>query len=93
MKISYDKEIDAQFIQIKSGKVAYTKPENEWLILDYNNQDEIIGIEVLDESKHPLIISTDGTNVVGIDVIEGPIASVTRSVDREEHYVLGATLA
>lgn len=81
MKISYDKEIDAQYIRIKAGKVAYTKPKNEWLIIDYNAKNEVIGIEVLDDSKHPVLVSTDGTDVTAIEIIEEPVISTVKTPD------------
>ncbi len=58
MKIKYDKEIDAKYVYIRSGKIAHTKKEQSWLLLDCNKSGDVLGIEILDSSKHPITIST-----------------------------------
>ena len=52
MKIKYDPEVDAIYIDIiegsKSSKLIHL---NEDITLDFNNKEELVGIEILDASK------------------------------------------
>lgn len=70
MTISYDKEIDAQYVQVKPDAVARTIPLNDWLIVDYNKLDQVVGIEVLSQSQHPVAISVDYAKGVTITLIK-----------------------
>lgn len=58
MKIEYDKTIDAKYVRIKKGKVAYTKKEQDWLLLDCSEEGNVLGIEILDASKHTVTLQT-----------------------------------
>ena len=55
MKLEYDKEVDAAYIYIKypikSGEAKNTIELNENIILDFNSDKKLIGVEVLDASK------------------------------------------
>lgn len=55
MKFEYDKEVDAAYIYIqfpiKEGEAKKTIELNNNIILDFNDEDELIGIEVLNASK------------------------------------------
>lgn len=57
MKIKYDKTIDAKYIRVKKGKIASTKKEKLWLLFDYNKDNEVLGVEILNASKHPISFS------------------------------------
>jgi len=46
-KYSYDKEADAIYIALSNEPVAYTKPIDDDRIIDYDNQNNPIGIELL----------------------------------------------
>lgn len=50
MKITYDKKIDAGYVYLNDKSIAKTLPINEWLILDVDNDQKIVGIEMLDVS-------------------------------------------
>ncbi len=56
MKIEYDKEVDAAYIRItqdiKEGMAKKTVALNEDIILDFDSSDKLIGIEILNASKH-----------------------------------------
>ena len=56
MKIEYDKEVDAAYIyiapEIKEGMAKKTVALNEDIILDFDGSGKLIGIEVLNASKH-----------------------------------------
>ena len=51
MNISYDSVADAIYIKISSGNVLESKAIKEGIIVDYIEDGEIIGLEILDYSK------------------------------------------
>ena len=55
MKIEYDKEVDAAYIYIdspiKDGDIKKTIELNENIILDFNEENKLVGIEILEASK------------------------------------------
>ncbi len=57
MNITHDKKIDAQYISLKKGKIAYTKKETDWLFFDCAKNGDILGIEILNASNNPLPLS------------------------------------
>jgi uncharacterized protein YuzE len=58
MKVSYDKEIDSKYIKIGTiRRSVKTKKLEDWLLVDYDVKGNIIGVEILWASKHPMIFS------------------------------------
>lgn len=51
MKIKYDKETDILYIRFSDALIAESDEEKKGIILDYDEQANIIGIEVLKASK------------------------------------------
>ncbi len=55
MKVTYDKEADAAYIYLKDkiekGEVKNTISMNENIILDFDSNKKLIGIEILSASK------------------------------------------
>mgnify|MGYP002629344642 CR=1 FL=1 len=51
MKIKYDKELDVLYISFSEAKVEESDEEKQGLILDYDQNGSIIGIELLNASK------------------------------------------
>ena len=55
MKLEYDKDVDAAYIYIeypaKNGKAKKTIELNENIILYFDEDDKLIGVEVLSASK------------------------------------------
>ena len=55
MKVTYDKEVDAAYIYLKDriekGEVKNTISMNENIILDFDVNKKLIGIEILSVSK------------------------------------------
>jgi uncharacterized protein YuzE len=51
MVIKYDKEADALYIKLSEGKVAESDEEKPGIILDYDNEGNVVGIEVLNASE------------------------------------------
>lgn len=58
MKVTYDKKVDAKYITIRRGKVFRTIKKESYILFDYNEKDEVIGIEILNSSKHPICVTT-----------------------------------
>lgn len=52
MKVTYDKEIDALYIQFKTEQVIESDEDKSGeMIIDYAENGSVIGIEVLNASK------------------------------------------
>ncbi len=51
MKIKYDKEADAAYIQLSDKKPTGVVEISEGVNLDMNDKKEIVGIEILNASK------------------------------------------
>ena len=51
MLIRYDKEVDVVYIQFSEKKVAESDEDKPGIILDYDDDGNIVGIEVLEASK------------------------------------------
>lgn len=49
MKITYDKDVHALYIQIADGDVHRTIEMREGLIADFGAQGQLLGIEILNE--------------------------------------------
>lgn len=51
MLIRYDKEVDVVYIQFSEKKVSESDEDKPGIILDYDVDGNIVGIEVLEASK------------------------------------------
>ncbi|OGI69141.1 hypothetical protein A3A09_02250 [Candidatus Nomurabacteria bacterium RIFCSPLOWO2_01_FULL_42_20] len=51
MKITYDKQADAMYLQFQKGVFLRNKEVDEGIILDIGKGNKILGIEILDASK------------------------------------------
>jgi len=51
MKVKYNKENDVLYIRLNNNAVAESDSEKPGIILDYDNEGNIVGIEVLNASK------------------------------------------
>lgn len=50
MKIEYSKKADALYVYFKEKYVSTSKEVEDGIILDFDEQNQIIGIEILDAS-------------------------------------------
>jgi len=51
MKIHYDQQVDALYIRLDDSDIIESEEVKKGIILDYNNQDQVVGIEILKISK------------------------------------------
>ncbi len=51
MKIKYDKEIDALYIEFGKSRVYKTSEKSNNVLIDYDKNGRVLGIEILDYSS------------------------------------------
>jgi uncharacterized protein YuzE len=51
MKVKYDKEVDVLYIVFSEKKIIESDEDKPGVILDYDKDGSIVGIEILDASK------------------------------------------
>jgi uncharacterized protein YuzE len=51
MKIRYDKETDIIYIKLSSLQIAESDENKQGIILDYAENEEVVGIEILNASR------------------------------------------
>jgi len=47
MKITYDKEADVLYIKFSDNKIVDSEEKERNVVFDYDNEDNIVGIEIL----------------------------------------------
>lgn len=58
MRITYDKDVDALYIEISSKKAVESEEVEKDIIFDYDENNDIVGIEVLNcikENKNNIL--------------------------------------
>lgn len=64
MKIKHDKKVDAKYISLfPKEKVVSTQKQEDWLLIDSDKKGRVIGIEILDASKHTVSFYITETKV------------------------------
>jgi uncharacterized protein YuzE len=51
MRVKYDKEVDVLYLTFSDQKVAESDQDKPGIIIDYDQQGAVVGIEILDASK------------------------------------------
>jgi uncharacterized protein YuzE len=80
MKIKYDEKIDAKYVYIKKGKIVHTKKKEDWLLFDCAKNGDVLGIEILNASKHPMSIYTIRGELFGYSSIKFVVGSDAESL-------------
>lgn len=52
MKVKYNKEADVLYIQLSDARIAESDEERKGIVLDYDHNGRIVGIEILSASKN-----------------------------------------
>jgi uncharacterized protein YuzE len=47
MKITYDNSIDAAYVRINNGAIAYTQKISDQILIDKDTHGKVLGIEIL----------------------------------------------
>ena len=64
MKIEYDRQADAMYIRLKAGIVAESEEVRPGVILDFDAEGKVLGIEMLDVSQR-----TDNPRELAMELI------------------------
>jgi uncharacterized protein YuzE len=64
MKIEYDQQADAMYIRLSAGSVAESDEVRQGLVLDFDVEGQVLGIEILDVSKR-----TDNPREIAMELI------------------------
>ena len=71
MKIEYSKEADALYVYFKEEFVAKSKEIEDGVVIDFDEKNQLIGIEVLDVSQRFSL-----SDIVNINIENLPIEAV-----------------
>ena len=66
MKIEYDQQADAMYIRLRAGKVIESEEVRPGVVLDFDAQGQVLGIEMLDVSQR-----TDNPRELAMELIGG----------------------
>lgn len=58
MKVNYDKEVDVLRILLSDRKIAESDESRPGVILDYDGEGNVVGLEILNASKHTELPNT-----------------------------------
>jgi uncharacterized protein YuzE len=64
MKIEYDQQADAMYIRLRAGSVAESDEVRPGVVLDFDVEGQVLGIEILDVSK-----LTDNPREIAMELI------------------------
>jgi len=51
MKLHYDQQVDALYIRLDNSNIIESEEIKEGIVLDYNENEQVVGIEILNASK------------------------------------------
>ena len=91
MKVIYDKEIDSKYVKIGTvRRVAKTRKLEDWLLVDHDSKGNVIGVEILWASKHPMVFSISKKKIFSYFQI--PENSVVKNKKRSKNIFLNMPL-
>lgn len=68
MKIEYSKEADAIYVYFKEDFVEKSKETEDGIVIDFDKNGQLIGIEVLDASKRFSLADIVNVNIENLPV-------------------------
>jgi uncharacterized protein YuzE len=51
MKVHFDRESDALYFRLDDSRIVESEEVNPGIVLDFNEQSQVVGIEILDAGK------------------------------------------
>ena len=51
MKVHFDRESDALYIRLDDSKIVESEEVKPGVVLDFNDQNQVVGVEILDAGK------------------------------------------
>ncbi len=51
MKVHFDRESDALYIRLDDSKIVESEEVKPGVVLDFNEQNQVVGVEILDAGK------------------------------------------
>jgi uncharacterized protein YuzE len=72
MKIEYSKQADAIYVYFKEDAVARSKEIEDGVVIDFDKEGQLIGIEVLDVSQRFTL-----SDIVNVNIENLPVEAVT----------------
>ena len=76
MKITYDAETDVLTVELRGEPVRESEEEKSGVILDYDAEDRLVAIEILDASTR-----IDGVDIVQLQVVPKPTSARPEAAD------------
>ncbi len=73
MKIEYSKEADAIYVYFKETFVAKSKEIEDGVVIDFDEKDQLIGIEVLDVSQRFSL-----SDIVNVNIENLPVEAISK---------------
>ena len=73
MKIEYSKEADAIYVYFKETFVAKSKEIEDGVVIDFDEKDQLIGIEVLDVSQRFSL-----SDIVNVSIENLPVEAISK---------------
>ncbi len=58
MKLKVDHAADALYLRLDDSKIIESEEVSPGVVLDYNEQDQVVGVEILDISKRAPDLNT-----------------------------------
>jgi uncharacterized protein YuzE len=98
MEISVDKQADALYIKFSDGKFSRNRVVNSDMIIDYDTEDNILGIEILNASKRLAIgdmssfeikLKTFKENVKISKILAKPVKLKRRTAGKQLQNMMG----
>ena len=58
MKMTYDPEVDILYIRLEGANIAESDEVEEGVVLDYNANGQVVGMEIQDASEYVAALKT-----------------------------------
>jgi uncharacterized protein YuzE len=65
--VTYDPSVDAMYIKFREGKYKISEEVREGVIVDFDEENKVIGIEILDAAEK---VSKESTSGISFKILE-----------------------